>query len=88
MNDKELDEILTLLENGMWNKDVREGMFGRSMTRAEAKQAILDWHTRKLNEAVLTELNQAREWCAGGQNCEYGKLVDRIAELTKESTDE
>ena len=45
------------------------------------------WHTRKLKEAVLTELNQAREWCAGGQNCEYEKLVDRITEL-KESTDE
>ena len=55
----ELDEILALLENGMWNRDVREGMFGRSMTRAKAKQAILDLQNKRI-EAVLDRLATQR----------------------------
>lgn len=39
-------------------------------------------HQTKL--ARINELSIAREYCAGGQGCEYQKLLDRIKQLQGE----
>lgn len=67
---QELDEIFALLDSRMPQpKTMNEATARVSMLR-ETKQAILDWHTRELNEAIR------EEWALIGEDHEVRTLIE------------
>jgi len=91
MNDEELDNNF-----GSWleshgveligNKPSVLGTWQAMIDLNKLKQAILVWHTRKLNEAVLAELNRLyveHNRHFGTDTCEL--IKERITEIKLES---
>ena len=76
-NTQELDEIL----NEVTSFDV----YKHPEYIEEAKQAILDWHTRKLNEARIDEIKRVRPYLTYPGMVYYG---ERMNELRADETEE
>ena len=78
MSTESIDDLIDALLPRVGEIDgMTEELRQQAFDVAKAKHADL------IKQSQLEELEKAREWCAGGQMCEYSKLVDRIEALNR-----
>jgi hypothetical protein len=81
MSTESIDDSIKKLEQ-FWLEHGGENPvpdYWRAISAEETNKYINDL----IKQSQLEELEKAREWCAGGQMCEYSKLVDRIEALNR-----